>query len=192
MTISIPVLRRTSCTNPRLSNDRLLLDAKKGNTFLGVVWGLMHLSAFWLPGKRHFHVILFSRCSIPKPRFWSIFRFTLGNRLEAVFFYFKENPGRHPGFSKWPESKLLKPAHFALPGKKYPRPWGPREGARWLSTWRRSPRRLGPGRTSARTSLQTVSTGPRIYFRARARRELAQPSLVTWCERATARESEGT
>lgn len=34
--------------------------------------------------------------------------------------------------------------------------------------------------------------GARIYFRARARRELAQPSLVTWCERATARESEGT
>jgi hypothetical protein len=113
----MPVLRRSSFTNPRLSNDRLLLDAKKGNTFLGVVWGLMHLSAFWLSGKRHFHVILFSRCSIPKPRFWSIFRFTLGNGLEAVFFYFKENPGRHPGFSKWPESKLLKPAHLELPGK---------------------------------------------------------------------------
>ena len=32
----------------------------------------------------------------------------------------------------------------------------------------------------------------RIYFDGWARRALAQPSLVTWRERATARESEGT
>ena len=54
MTILIPVLRRISFTNPRLSDDRLLLDAKKGNTFLGVVWGLMQQSGFWLLGERNF------------------------------------------------------------------------------------------------------------------------------------------
>jgi hypothetical protein len=53
------VLHRTSFTNPRLSNDRLLLDAKKGNTFLGIVWGLMRESAFWLPGEQHSQGFLF-------------------------------------------------------------------------------------------------------------------------------------
>jgi hypothetical protein len=108
----------------------------------------------------------------------------------ARVFYFKENPAHIPASRK--DQNRNSSSRFTLNPLASTDGRGSEErGACLLTTWGRSETSLGPGDLELAPACEQ-STGARIYLRGRARRELAQPSLVTWCERATARESEGT
>jgi hypothetical protein len=150
---------------------------------------------FGCPGKSTPVLFIFTRLDNRDRELGAFLIDSLPSKACAKRVLLKENATWAFRFPGKPKPKGLRPAHFEWLGQE-----GLAVGAKEGTVCHKSEGdRRGACVRTGLAPAPACELSPhgqiyraRIYFDGRARRALAQPSLVTWCERATARESEGT